>query len=394
MLDHHRLAAATSGHWQEHMVQKHILVVEDDDSLRSGIVDLLEFANYRVTAASDGAEALERLEQMPEPPSLIVSDIRMPRLDGYELLEAVRARPEWVSIPFIFLSAKGDKQDVRQGKLRGADDYVSKPFDFEDLLVAIESSLSRHQQINAAQEARLDAIKRSILHIINHEFRTPLTFIVAYADMMASDPTFRHSEELSQYIEGIMEGSERLTRLVENFLVLAELESGLGDKIYERRREQINDLGQVVGEVVHAMTEKADEHGVALHFASDDPLPAVEGDVTYLQIAVRELLDNAIRFSPSGAEVSLSIEVNESGEWVNLIVCDQGSGIPAEEQARLFDVFYQVNREELEQGGAGAGLAIANHIARLHGGWLSVESEVGRGSCITLVLPAPTPATR
>jgi len=128
--------------------------------------------------------------------------------------------------------------------------------------------------------------------------------------------------------------------------------------------------------------------------ASDDPLPAVEGDVTYLQIAVRELLDNAIRFSPSGAEVSLSIEVNESGEWVNLIVCDQGPGIPAEEQARLFDVFYQVNREELEQGGAGAGLAIANHIARLHGGWLSVESEVGRGSCITLVLPAPTPATR
>src|SRR5690606_41710352 len=117
MLDHHRLAAATSGHWQEHMVQKHILVVEDDDSLRSGIVDLLEFANYRVTAASDGAEALERLAQMPEPRSLIVSDIRMPRLGGYVLIEAVRDRPERVLIPFIFLSEIGDKPGVRQGKL-------------------------------------------------------------------------------------------------------------------------------------------------------------------------------------------------------------------------------------------------------------------------------------
>src|SRR5690606_41671347 len=102
----------------------------------------------------------------------------------------------------------------------------------------------------------------------------------------------------------------------------------------------------------------------------------------------------AHRVSPPAAEVSLSIEASESGEWVTLIVCDQGPGIPAEEQARLVAVFYQVNREELEQGGAGAGLATAKHIARLHGGWLSVEGEVGRGSCITLVLPAPTPATR
>lgn len=393
MVDRYWLDRAATGHWQDHMGEKHILVVEDDDSLRSGIVDLLEFADYRVTAAADGAEAMERLHEMAQPPALIVSDIRMPRLDGYELLEAVRARPEWVSIPFIFLSAKGDKQDVRQGKLRGADDYVSKPFDFEDLLVAIESSLSRHQQINAAQEARLDAIKRRILHIINHEFRTPLTFIVAYADMMASDPTFQHSEEVSQYIEGILEGGERLHRLVENFLVLAELESGLGRKIYERRQEPISDLGQIIADVVGKAEEKAAARAITIDIAVDEPLPVVSGDPTYLALAIRELLDNGVRFSPNGAGVAVIVQADERREWVSVTVCDQGPGIPVEEQGHLFDAFYQVNREELEQGGAGAGLAIANHIARLHGGWLSVESEVGVGSCVGLVLPAATPAT-
>lgn len=371
------------------MDAEHILVVEDDDNLRAGIIDFLECSNYRVSGASDGVEALERLEQMPEPPALIVSDIRMPRMDGYQFLDAVRARPAWVSVPFIFLSAKGEKQDIRQGKLSGADDYVSKPFDLDDLLVAIRSSLSRYQQLNAALEARLDAIKRGILYIINHEFRTPLMVIVSYADLMAHDPSFQHSADLRDYVSGIVDGSDRLTRLVENFLLLAELESGLGAKVYDRRRERLGDLAGLAEEAVARVQEKASARGVTLRLTMDEPLPAVDGDRVYLQTALHELLDNAVRFSPAqaGATVTVRVGTDAGASAVSFSVCDEGPGIPAEVQDKLFDVFYQVDRERLEQGGAGAGLAIARRVAELHRGWLTVESKPGRGSCFELCLP-------
>lgn len=369
------------------MSLEHILVVEDDESLRTGIVDLLEYADYEVTAARDGAAALEKLEQMVKLPNLIVSDIRMPRLDGYELLDAVRARPQWVAIPFIFLSAKGDKQDVRRGKLRGADDYISKPFEFEDLLVAIESSLSRHRQLNEVQEAHLDTIKRSILHIINHEFRTPLMYIVSYADLLADIPEFQHSADLRAYIQAILLGSERLSRLVENFLTLAEMESGMAQKIYERRHGPITAFGDMVQATVNDLKQWAEERQQDIRVTLVEPLPTLDGDPTYLKIALREILHNAVRFSPEGSAITLTAHYDREKDVIDVEVCDNGPGIPPEEHERLFDTFYQVNRADKEQGGAGAGLAIARHVAGLHGGWLTVNSEPGDGSCFNLYLP-------
>lgn len=369
------------------MSHEHILVVEDDDSLRTGIVDLLEYADYQVSAARDGAAALDMLQQMPDLPNLIVSDIRMPRLDGYELLDAVRDRPQWVAIPFIFLSAKGDKQDVRRGKLRGADDYISKPFEFEDLLVAIESSLSRHRQLNAAQEARLDTIKHSILHIINHEFRTPLMYIVSYADLLADVPEFQHSEELRTYIEAILLGGERLSRLVENFLTLAEMESGMAGKIYEQRRGLIDDFENIVEGAVDELEQWAGERQQDIRLTVVEPLPKLNGDRTYLKLALREILHNAIRFTPQKGIILVMVHYDRETDAINVEVCDNGPGIPPEEHERLFETFYQVNRADKEQGGAGAGLAIAQHVAALHGGWLTVDSEPGNGSCFDLYLP-------
>src|SRR5687768_13429493 len=126
-------SAADDGHKEG----GHILLVEDDEVLLKGLHDLLEMEGFRITTANDGADGLRSLEGMPRFPDLIISDIRMPHMDGYEFLAAVRNRPEWLTIPFIFLSAKGQKEDIRYGKMRGVDDYVAKPFELKDLLVAI-----------------------------------------------------------------------------------------------------------------------------------------------------------------------------------------------------------------------------------------------------------------
>jgi two-component system sensor histidine kinase/response regulator len=371
------------------MSGEHILVVEDDEVLRSGICDLLELSGYAVSAARDGVHAIDILQSLGMAPALIVSDIRMPNMDGYEFLEAVRERPEWLSIPFIFLSAKGDREDIRRGKLRGADDYISKPFDFQDLVVAIQSSLSRHEELHALQEARLNTLKRRILDVINHEFRTPLTYIVAYADLMAKEESFQHSKDLRQYINGILEGSERLSRLIENFLVLAELESDLGEKIYERRQSLITDFGQLVREVVDGFEARAAKKNVSVDLQIEDPLPPIKGDYPYLEISIRELIDNAVRFSPEGETVAVTVMTGGNyDDKVLIVVNDHGPGISAEKQADLFDIFYQVDRERLEQGGAGAGLAIIQRVARLHKGNIGVESAPGQGSRFILRLPA------
>ncbi len=362
----------------------HICVVEDDEALLQGLRDLLEMHGYRVSPAVDGLDALRVLNSLTEPPDLILSDIRMPRMDGYGFLAAVRQRPEWVSIPFIFLTAKGQRQDIRYGKLQGVDDYVIKPFDFTDLLVSIQAALRRRQELSAWQERRIEVLKQDILKVLHHEFRTPLTYIVAYAEMMANSPSFTHSDELRQMVNGIQRGSERLSALITDFLILAELEAGYGAKIYERRRSVIPDVVAFLELIVEEMRSRSASRGVAINLYHAAGLPPLLADQTYLAAAIRHLLDNAIKFSTPNGEAEISVRVRQEGSYLVIEVEDQGMGIPPAEQEHLFDAFYQVDRHKNEQQGAGSGLAIVRHVALLHGGDIAVRSVLGQGSCFTL----------
>jgi signal transduction histidine kinase len=371
-------------------VTYHILVVDDDDILRAGICDLLELAGYTVSFAVDGAHALKVLERMPQPPALIVSDIRMPNMDGYQFLAEVRQRPDWIFIPFIFLSAKGEKEDIRLGKLRGADHYIPKPFEFQDLLVTIQASLRRYAELSELQEQRLQSLKIRILDVLNHEFRTPLTYIIAYADLMANSPTFEHSAELRQYITGILTGTERLSRLIFNFLTLTELESGLAEKIYERRKTLVDNPDQVMREVLSSFYPQMQQYEMtSVLEVKADPVPGVVADRDYLKVALQQLVDNAVKFSPHGVGAEIRVVIDVSGESLTYEVRDSGPGISLEEQEKLFDLFHQINREKTEQPGTGSGLAIVRHVARLHDGHIRLNSAPGQGSTFILQLPLP-----
>jgi DNA-binding response OmpR family regulator len=152
-----------------------ILVVEDDPAMIEALRDILDLAGYGVVTARNGVEALAVLGQRL--PDLIISDIQMPRMDGYQFYGQVRAHPDWVRVPFIFLTAKGQKADVRRGKMLGADDYLTKPFDEADLLVAVQAKLNRRAELDAAPGRQMCVLKRTIVTTLNHEFRTPRTDI-------------------------------------------------------------------------------------------------------------------------------------------------------------------------------------------------------------------------
>lgn len=367
--------------------KQYVLLVEDDSALLRGVTDLLEMSGYGVTQAGDGVAALNVLGSMMPIPDLIVSDISMPNMDGFEFLAQVRARPEWVTIPFIFMTAKDEKEDIRTGKLRGADDYITKPFEFRDLLVSIQAVLTRREQLNAMQASEMEALRQQILKVLNHEFRTPLSYIVAYADLMANTPSFKHSEELRMYINGIMEGSERLSRLIESFLTLAELESGHSSRIYESRKMVISNLDELINQIVENQRLKAVGKGVTIRVISAGPVPPLMGDYIYLETGIRQLIENAIKFSPQGQGAMVTVSLLADDENIVIAICDQGRGIPPSEHRRLFETFYQVNRNRYEQQGTGAGLAIARQVAHLHGGQIALESEQDKGSCFLLRLP-------
>jgi signal transduction histidine kinase len=364
-----------------------ILVVEDDRNLMESIRDILEIQDYRVLTATNGQDALEVLHSLPTPPDLIVSDIMMPSMNGYEFFEAVRNESRWLAIPFIFLTAKADTSDVRAGKSMGADEYVTKPFDTEDLLIAVDAKLRRHKELQQIQQSHIADIKRSILTILNHEFRTPLTYVVAYADMLNRDASQLSYEEIMNFLRGVNAGADRLRRLVESFILLVELETGEAEKTFQWRRRKTTDLTAILNAAVALEQNPAAEKGVELRVDHpSSPLPAIVVDNDYLRDAVARLVDNGIKFSDKDGCV-VTVSAYSDGDSVCILVSDQGRGIPEHELESIWEVFYQIDREKYEDQGPGAGLPIVKRIVDLHHGTVEVYSQFGEGSQFVIRLP-------
>ncbi len=366
------------------MNRSRLLVVEDDPALLQGLRDILELADYDVTTAAHGQEALAELEKSA--PHLIISDIMMPTMDGYQLYAAVRARPEWMDVPFIFITAKGTRRDVHRGKELGADDYLVKPFDEEDLLVAIRNKLGRRAQLDALRQKQIAELKRTILNTLNHEFRTPLTHIAAYVEVWRDTHPELDSAELSNFLDVIQSSSERLQRLVEDFILLAEFQTGEAQRAFDQRREPLIELPMILQVLAERYRQRAAVKQLALRVeAPTEPLPPVLADREFLMNALGRLVDNAVKFSRSG-DGPITLTAQAESEQISLRVRDHGPGIPTEELEHIFDLFHQVDRVKREQQGIGSGLAIAREIIKLHHGELTARN-MAPGVVFTILLP-------
>jgi two-component system sensor histidine kinase/response regulator len=372
------------------MIEQRILVVEDHEALLAAIQDILETEGYTVLTATDGLQALQVMEKTP--PDLIVADIMMPRMDGHAFYEAVRGRPEWVPIPFIFLTAKAEREDVLKGKRLGAEDYLTKPFDPQELAIAVRARLERAQAIRKTTEAEFEKLKNQITTILGHELRTPLTYVLGYTDLALDDAASLSPEDLQEVLQGVKRGADRLTRLVEDLLFLVRLDTGQAREEFHLLGQARRDFGAIVERTVHQYEELAAERSVILETEIAPDLPAVQLCEPFFVDALSRLLDNGIKFSKrEGGQVTVSVEAKD--KWVEVAVQDKGVGIAAEEIPHLFERFRQIGRDEMEQQGTGLGLATAQELARLHDGEITVDSKPGEGSIFTIRLPVATSAT-
>ena len=371
------------------MKQRCILVVEDHELLLRALRDMLEIHGYRVVTAKNGVEALEAMEHTT--PDLIVADIMMPQMDGYAFYQAVRARPAWVPIPFIFLTAKADREDVLKGKGMGAEEYLTKPFDSEELLVTIQSRLARAEAIRESSAAEFERLKGQIVTAFSHEIRTPLTYVRGYTELALEDLASATPESLEAFLHGIKRGADRLTRLVDDLLFLVRLDTGRVADEFHSLVHVSAAWDQTVAQTVQHYIPMAAEHGLLLEAEISPDLPPVELCESLFADALRRLIDNAIKFS-RGAGKRVLVSARPNGEWIEIAVSDEGVGIAPQELPHLFERFRQIDRDHLEQQGMGLGLAIARELVRLHRGDIEVQSRVGAGSTFTIRLPVAVAA--
>jgi signal transduction histidine kinase len=365
-----------------------ILVAEDNLPLLHGICELLQLNGFETIPAENGVEALEILDKTK--PDLIISDVMMPELDGYGLHSEVRSRPEWLDIPFIFLTALGQRDDVRRGKEMGVDDYIVKPFDETDILIAVRAKLERWKKVRHYQEEESAGLKRKIISSLSHEFRTPLTYVLNYSEMLQEEVVDPGSQDFNLFLQGIRKGAQRLNKLVLDFLLLVELETGDAEKAYRYRRQELDETSSWLRVIAGYYLDRASEQGLELHIDVPDGLPPVVVDDAYLGDAIGRLLDNAIKFSTNSSE-TIEYKARLEGDQLVVTIEDQGIGIQASELDNLFNVFHQIDRAQLEQQGTGSGLAICKGIVELHGGSVKVQSQQGQGSIFTISIPLVPP---
>jgi signal transduction histidine kinase len=363
----------------------HILLVDDEPAVLESISDFLIYHDYVVTPVASGSQALQTMKE--QAPDLIISDIIMPDMDGYAFYEAVRRNQDWATIPFIFLTACGHQTEVRRGLVLGVDDYLAKPFEPEELLEVIQVRLKRMQQIRQAAFSEVERVKNRLLNVFSHELRTPLTYIYGYVGFLEEQAETFDDDYFNMAVDGLQKGAERLTRLVEDLMLLVRVDSGVAATEIERRHLVVN-LSQIMDPLLEQLLSKAEAAQTTLHteYPESFPLDCVP---IYIEEALARLGDNAIKFNKSGGNVW--IRVQPQGEEILFSVRDDGVGIAAANLDSVFVRFEQIDRETTEQQGLGLGLTISRALVEAHHGKMWIESTPGQGTIVSFSIPSKQP---
>lgn len=370
--------------WKTHPIK--MLLIDDDKNFLTGLKNIMKRKGFEVITADGGSEGLRHAKE--DVPDIIICDVMMPGLDGIRLKQILSEDAETVAIPFIFLTAKSQISDRLDGLSCGADDYITKPFNAEELAKRVESILRReemgHQRGLHEMEASIEKMKHSISSNIGHEFRTPLTVILASLELAVREKFKGRSNSLNWYLENSLSSAQKLSELVEDMMLMNDIDQGS----LNITRVQIN-LHEELNSIVESLS--AHYKGKNLNIQIDiESGTNVYAPIPEFERAVTHLLDNAFKFSPRKARICVEVRRNGIGGCL-LSVENEGSTIPFELHEQVFNRFYQVQQGNARGfEGLGVGLTITRAVAEACGGNVKVVDS-RKGCKILLELP-PIPA--
>jgi CheY-like chemotaxis protein len=365
------------------LAMSRVLIIDDSEEMRDVITDILTDEGYQVSSAAEGAAGLAQAAATH--PDLILCDIMMPGISGYEVLSALRREPSTAVTPVIFLTGVAGPEAVRAGMNSGADDYLVKPVPPADLVAAVAARLERSAAARREAEHCLQALGDDLARsLLPDQFLTPLTAVMGLASLLMEEGAIQGGDT-REVGRGILEAGQTLQELIERFFVYAELQASptpiipLGlqsEGAFETAR------GEAIARALRAhRSDDLDVSGMPTHvpMASD-----------HWRLLVRELVDNALRFSRAGSQIALGLTTS-NGE-PTLTVRDHGQGMPAEHLEGLANRVPFLRRHR-EQAGLGLGLSVVRRLLQLYGGTLSFETVVGEGTTARVRFLPPPSAT-
>jgi signal transduction histidine kinase len=370
---------------------KDVILVVDDQPINLKVIASVLSQEYSLSIANNGVNALKMLEKGL--PDLILLDIMMPEMDGYEVCRQIKQNERTKDIPVIFLTAKTDIKDIIKGFDYGAVDYIFKPFNPTEMKVRIMNHLNlyhakneikqMYQQLLVSQEALKNANqqleqsnneKDKFFSIIAHDLRSPFTGFLGLTKMMADDVSAMSLADIQEVAVGMRDSASNLFRLLENLLEWSQMEQGMLPF-----NPEMAPLRPIVSESVTMVLESAKSKGIEISYDIPADL-VIFADIKILETIIRNLVSNALKFTPQGGLIFISASVNAEN-LVEISVKDTGIGMDADILDNLFRIDARTGREGTEgELSTGLGLILCKEFVEKHEGSIWAESEEGKGS--------------
>ena len=362
-----------------------IMVVEDDEDLVEILTYNITMRGYQSVKALDGIDACRAIEV--EVPDLVLLDIMLPRLTGWQICKFIRDHNDGIisETPIIMLTALGSQEEKLKGIEMGADDYIPKPFSVKEVMLKVERLLGRE-----AKKKRLEAeIERletredqrtDFQGMLFHELKNQLTIIGGFSKVMAENPSL--APEKYRHCAGVIrECSSSLDTLTEEVLLLLRLEAE--DWPLPSSRVSVD---EILHQLIGTLSKQAQKKGITIHFDPMAKVPHLRQNAAAIKLAVGNLIENAVKYSPEQSVISVRTEFQNQKE-VKIEVLDEGPGISQNDQLHIFERFYRGAATEKETKGMGLGLYISKTLTELMGGAIAVKSDEISGSCFTVTIP-------
>lgn len=354
---------------------KKILFIDDNAELRDLTVDALRLEGFDAFGAENGQLGIDLAKSTT--PDLILCDIMMPDMDGYEVYRQLKADLRTSLIPFVFLSALAGRSNIRKGMNLGADDYLSKPVALDELLGTIHARLGKTEHLNDHVEILMNDLRERITHVLPHEFLTPLNAILGFANLIKENTNALSRSEIKDIATTIEDGGNRLHDLIRSYLSYALATSK--EKLIPRD-VLIDHLHSRIARITGLVAEKYKRKQDLILNLEDASISMEPDDFDFL---IRELTDNAFKFSEANSNVIVYSRADSHSFEIR--ITDHGMGFPIESFSDI-GAFNQFNRRKHEQQGSGLGLITALLLTERYNGELKITNDK-LGTTVILVLP-------
>lgn len=356
--------------------KKELILIVDDNTENVKILGNLLRKEYRTAVAQDGEKALCFVER--QIPDLILLDVMMPKIDGFEVCKILREHEETKEIPIIFITAKVEKENILKGFDLGGQDYITKPFSKDELIRRINTLLQIKRSNKALKESNIS--KNKFFSILAHDLRNPISGCLNLTELLETNYDKYSEIERKKYLSLIKDSAKHLNNLIENLLEWSRLQ--IGRMEYSPVEFDLIDL---VCDNVLLLKSIAKKKGIKLISKVDENIE-IFADINMLKTVIRNLISNALKFTHKDGEVI--IDAKEIYDEIEITITDTGIGIDEEKQKQLFKIdFYQKQRGTANEKGTGLGLILCKEFVEKNGGNIQVESTLGKGSIFKFTVP-------